>query len=173
MGSGGLIVMDEETCIVDVARFFTDFVQKESCGKCTPCRVGTRRMLEILTRITRGEGELADIDRLVRLGEMIKEASLCGLGQTAPNPVLSTIRYFRDEYEAHIVEKRCPAGVCKALIRYTISEEKCTGCGACRKTCPAEAIVGEPKKPHAIVYDKCIKCGVCKDRCRFDAVLVE
>ena len=172
MGSGGLIVMDEATCMVDIARFFTEFCQKESCGKCVPCRIGTKRMLEILTRITEGRGEIEDIDRLDRLGKMIQEASLCGLGQTAPNPVLSTIRHFRAEYEAHIVEKRCPAGACKALIHYRIDPEKCTGCGACLKPCPVAAISGEKKKTHVIDREKCIKCGICRDRCKFDAVVV-
>lgn len=172
MGSGGLIVMDEDTCIVDVARFFIDFCQKESCGKCTPCRIGTKRMFEILTRITSGQGQPQDIDTLQELGTMVKQASLCGLGQTAPNPVLSTIRYFRDEYEAHINDKSCPAGVCKELIRYRILEEKCTGCGACRRACPVEAISGEKKQLHLIDYDKCIKCGLCKDKCKFEAVVV-
>ena len=170
MGSGGLIVMDEATCMVDIARFFTDFVQSESCGKCTPCRIGTRRMLDILTRITEGEGELEDIDRLVELGEMIKQASLCGLGQTGPNPVLSTIRYFRDEYEAHIVEKRCPAGSCEALLTFTINPDACTGCTACVKVCPTKAISGEKKEPHTIDQSKCIRCGACFTTCKFDAV---
>ena len=172
MGSGGLIVMDEDTCVVDVARFFIDFVQKESCGKCVPCRIGTKRMFEILTRITEGQGELEDIEKLNELGEMIKKSSLCGLGQTAPNPVLSTIRYFRDEYEAHINDKNCPAGVCKELVRYRIVEDNCTGCGACRKACPTEAISGEKKQPHVIDQDKCIKCGMCKEKCKFDAVVI-
>ena len=172
MGSGGMIVMDQETCIVDVARFFLDFIQKESCGKCVPCRIGTKRMFEILTRITLGEGKPDDVDRLEKLGTMVKSASLCGLGQTAPNPVLSTIRYFRDEYEAHINEGRCPAGVCKALIRYRIDKEACTGCGACAKVCPSDAISGEKKEPHTIDFEKCIKCGICKETCKFDAVIV-
>jgi len=172
MGSGGLIVMDEDTCMVDLARFFTDFVQKESCGKCVPCRIGTRRMLEILTRITNGQGELTDIDRLVRLGEMIKETALCGLGQTAPNPVLSTIRYFRDEYEAHVNEKRCPALQCRPLLAYSISQDKCTGCGACRKACPVEAISGQRKQAHRINEYICVRCGICESTCRFDAVEV-
>ena len=173
MGSGGLIVMDEATCMVDIARFFTEFVQKESCGKCVPCRVGTKRMLEILTRITEGQGEVADIDQLQRLGEMIKDASLCGLGQTAPNPVLSTIRYFRDEYEAHINEKRCPAGACQALLTYRILADTCTGCTACTKVCPVGAISGEPKQPHTIDISTCIKCGVCYQTCKFEAIVVE
>ena len=172
VGSGGMVVMDTSTCMVDVARFFLTFTQNESCGKCVPCRVGTKRMLEILTRITEGEGRPDDVERLQRLGEMIKRSSLCGLGQTAPNPVLSTIRYFRDEYEAHIAEKRCPAGACKALVRYGISEENCIGCGACRKACPVSAITGEKKVLHVIDQDTCIKCGMCKQKCKFDAVLV-
>ena len=186
-GSGGLVVMDEATCMVDLARFFTDFVQKESCGKCVPCRVGTRRMLEILTRITRGEGEPADIDRLERLGRMVKEASLCGLGQTAPNPVLSTIRYFRDEYEAHIKEKRCPAGVCRELIEFSIDPELCICCGRCAANCPVECVAGKKGKPPAkatkadrnkgkvgepfrIDQRACIKCGTCYDVCPVSAV---
>ena len=170
MGSGGLVVMDEATCMVDIARFFTEFVQSESCGKCAPCRIGTRRMLEILTRITEGKGEMADIDRLQKLGEMIGQTSLCGLGQTAPNPVLSTIRYFRDEYEAHINDKRCPAGVCRDLITYSILVDKCTGCTACARKCPAEAITGEKKTAHQVDQSKCVKCGICLDTCRFEAV---
>ncbi len=173
MGSGGLIVMDEATCMVDIARFFTDFVQQESCGKCVPCRVGTKRMLEMLTAITRGEGKLTDIDRLERLGEMIKKASLCGLGQTAPNPVLSTIRYFRPEYEAHIREHKCPAGVCHELIAYRIDPELCTGCHLCVRNCPQNAIAGEPKQPHEIITDRCVRCGICYDVCKFSAVVIE
>jgi NADP-reducing hydrogenase subunit HndC len=173
MGSGGLIVMDDQTCMVDIARFFTDFVQSESCGKCTPCRIGTRRMLEILERITRGEGEMADIDRLQRLGEMIQEASLCGLGQTAPNPTLSTIRHFREEYVAHVQGGRCPAGVCKALTTFAIEEVTCKACGRCIKVCPTDAIRGEKKVPHVIDQDKCTACGACRDECPFDAVAVQ
>ena len=173
MGSGGLIVMDEATCMVDIARFFTDFCQKESCGKCSPCRIGTRRMLEILNRITDGNGEPEDIDRLQRLGEMIRETSLCGLGQTAPNPVLSTLRWFRDEYEAHIHDRRCPAGACRKLLTYRIDARKCKGCTVCAAKCPAGAIVGERKSPHAIVLEKCVRCGVCSAVCRFDAVVCE
>ena len=172
MGSGGLIVMDEDTCVVDVARFFIDFVQKESCGKCVPCRIGTKRMFDILTRITAGGGEAEDIEKLEELGKMVNQASLCGLGQTAPNPVLSTMRYFREEYEAHINDKSCPAGVCKDLIRYRIVEENCTGCGACRRSCPTEAISGEKKQLHVIDQDKCIKCGLCKNKCKFEAVVI-
>ncbi len=173
MGSGGLIVMDEATCMVDVARFFTDFVQEESCGKCTPCRIGTKLMLETLTDITTGDGQPGDIDRLVQLGQMIKKASLCGLGQTAPNPVLSTIRYFRDEYEAHIREHKCPAGVCHELIAYRIDPELCTGCHLCVRNCPQNAITGEPKQPHEIMADRCVKCGICYDVCKFGAVVIE
>ena len=171
MGSGGLIVMDETTCMVDIARFFTEFVQSESCGKCAPCRIGTKRMLELLTRITLGEGELEDIDRLVKLGEMIRESSLCGLGQTAPNPVLSTIRYFRDEYVAHVTDGVCPAGVCKALTTFTIDTEMCKACGMCVKACPTSAISGGVKKVPAVIdQGKCISCGVCLETCKFDAV---
>ena len=172
MGSGGLIVMDEATCMVDIARFFIDFVQAESCGKCVPCRIGTKRMFDILTRITAGQGQPQDIERLEELGKMVNEASLCGLGQTGPNPVLSTIRYFRDEYEAHINDKTCPAGVCKDLIRYRILEENCTGCGLCRRHCPVEAITGQKKQLHVIDQEKCIKCGLCNDKCKFDAVVI-
>jgi len=166
-------VMDEDTCVVDIARFFTDFVQKESCGKCVPCRVGTRVELETLTRITEGKGEEGDIEKLDKLARMIKSTSLCGLGQTAPNPVLSTIRYYRDEYEAHVRDKRCPAGVCHALISYTIDPEKCTGCGACRKSCPVNAISGEKKKTHVIDKAVCIKCGICRQTCAFEAVVIQ
>ena len=170
MGSGGLIVMNEDTCMVDTARFFMDFIQDESCGKCTACRVGTKRLLEILDKIISGNGELEDIDRLEELANYIKSASLCGLGQTAPNPVLSTLRYFRDEYEAHVVDKRCPAGVCKSLLKYTIDPEKCIGCTACARQCPVGAIAGEVKKAHVIDQDKCIKCGACEAKCRFKAI---
>jgi NADH-quinone oxidoreductase subunit F len=173
MGSGGMVVCDEDTCMVEFARFFMDFVQQESCGKCVPCRLGTRAMLEVLTRITRGEGRAGDIEYLEELGAQINGSSLCGLGQTAPNPVLSTIRYFRDEYEAHIEEGCCPAHVCKPLITYSIDSEKCTGCGRCLRNCPAEAISGAKKQPHSIDLEKCIKCGSCYELCKFEAVLVE
>jgi NADP-reducing hydrogenase subunit HndC len=171
VGSGGLIVMDEENCMVDVARFFLDFTQDESCGKCTPCRVGTKRMLEILEKITRGQGEDGDIERLEKLGKTIKETSLCGLGQTAPNPVLSTIRFFRDEYEAHIKEKRCSAGQCKELIdSFIINKDKCIGCSLCLKECPVQAISGERKQPHQIDPAKCTVCGACKTVCPVEAI---
>jgi len=171
MGSGGLIVMDEATCMVDIARFFTDFCQKESCGKCVPCRVGTRRMLEILERITRGEGKPEDVGLLETLGEMVREASLCGLGQTAPSPVLSTLRHFGDEYDAHIVDRRCPAKECRGLFRYAIEAEKCKACGMCKKNCPADAIAGAKKVAHVIDQAKCTLCGTCLDKCPFGAVL--
>lgn len=170
MGSGGLVVMDETTCMVDVAKFFLNFTQAESCGKCTPCREGTKRMLELLEKICDGDGELEDIDKLERLAAVIKNTALCGLGQTAPNPVLTTLGYFRSEYEAHIVDKRCPAGVCAALLVYNIDEEKCIGCGVCVRTCPSGAISGEKKQPHTIDHDKCIKCGACIQSCKFGSI---
>ncbi len=170
MGSGGMVVMDETTCMVDMARFFLDFTQKESCGKCTFCRIGTKRMLEILTRITEGEGQEGDIELLEELAYQIKDSSLCGLGQTAPNPVLTTIKYFRHEYEAHIRDKKCPSKSCKKLITYTIDEEKCTGCTVCAKNCPVNAISGERKQVHFINQDVCIKCGVCYSKCKFEAI---
>ncbi|WP_227764713.1 NADH-quinone oxidoreductase subunit NuoF [Zhaonella formicivorans] len=171
MGSGGLVVMDEETCMVDVARFFLKFTQAESCGKCTPCREGTKRMLEILTKITEGRGTMEDIALLERLGKVIKSTALCGLGQTAPNPVLTTLKYFRHEYEAHIQEKRCPAGVCKELIKYEIIADKCTGCTRCARSCPVGAISGKVKEAHIIDQSKCTKCGSCYEKCRFNAIL--
>ena len=173
MGSGGLIVMDEDTCMVDLARFFLDFTVDESCGKCTPCRVGTRRLLEILDKIIAGNGEMEDLDKLEELSNYIKSASLCGLGQTAPNPVLSTLRYFRDEYVAHIVDKKCPAGVCKSLLQYKIIEDKCKGCTACARKCPVNAISGSVKNPHTIDTAKCIKCGACISTCKFNAIIKE
>jgi len=173
MGSGGMIVMDDKTCMVDIARYFMNFLKDESCGKCTTCREGTRRMYEVLDAIIQGEGKEGDIELLEELSWVVAEGSLCALGQTAPNPVLSTIQYFRDEYEVHIKEKRCPAGVCKALITYSIDEENCTGCGACKKVCPVEAIAGEKKELHTIDPDKCIRCGACIAACNFDAVKVE
>ena len=170
MGSGGMIVMDEDNCMVDIAKFFLEFTVDESCGKCTPCRIGIRRMLEMLEKITSGKAEMADLDRLEKLCYFIKENALCGLGQTAPNPVLSTLRYFRSEYEAHVIDKRCPAGVCKGLLTYHIDPNLCKGCTLCARHCPAAAIAGEPKKTHVIDTAKCIKCGACMDVCKFRAV---
>ena len=170
MGSGGLIVMDEDTCMVDISKFFLEFTVDESCGKCTPCRVGTKRLLELLNKITQGQGTMEDLDRIEELASFIKSNSLCGLGQTAPNPVLSTLRYFRDEYVEHIQNKRCPAKVCRALLTYQIDPVKCKGCTACVKACPADAIIGSVKNPHKIDVQKCIKCGSCIDKCRFDAI---
>ena len=171
MGSGGLIVMDEDNCMVDIAKFFLEFTVDESCGKCTPCRIGTKRLYEILDKITKGQGTMEDIDKLEELSQMIKEGSLCGLGQTAPNPVLSTLKYFRDEYIAHVKDKKCPAGVCKDLLSYSIIADKCKGCSACARKCPVGAITGEIKSPFVIDTDKCIKCGACIETCKFDAIV--
>jgi len=170
MGSGGLIIMDEDTCMVDIARFYLDFTKEESCGKCVPCREGTTRMLEILERITEGEGQPGDIELLETLSDMIKEMSLCGLGQTAPNPVLSTIEHFRSEYEAHINNQECPAGTCTALVKYEVIEDLCKGCGLCKQACPVDAINGEKKETHLIDQETCIKCGACVDKCPFNAI---
>jgi len=172
MGSGGMIVMDEATCMVNIAKYFLSFTINESCGKCTPCREGTRHMLDILTRISEGKGNDGDVELLEELGNMIKATSLCALGKSAPNPVLTTIRYFRDEYKAHIKDKKCPSGVCNALIHYSIDKAKCTGCGICRKECPYGAISGEKKKPHKIDQETCIKCGICAEVCKFGAVKI-
>ena len=171
MGSGGLIVMDDTTCMVDIAKFFLEFTVDESCGKCTPCRIGTKRLLEILNKITSGNGTLEDIDRLEELCYYIKENALCGLGQTAPNPVLSTLHFFRDEYIAHVTEKRCPAGACKALTNYYIEPDKCKGCTLCARNCPVNAISGTVKQPHVIDTKKCIKCGACMEKCKFSAIV--
>ncbi len=170
MGSGGLIVMDETNCMVDIAKFFLEFTVDESCGKCTPCRVGTRRLYEMLEKITSGKGTPEDLDRMEELCYFIKENSLCGLGQTAPNPVISTLMYFRDEYEAHVIDHKCPAGACKALTNYYILPDKCVGCTACARKCPVQCISGEVKKVHEIDHDKCIKCGVCMETCKFGAI---
>jgi len=171
MGSGGLIVMDEDNCMVDIAKFFLEFTVDESCGKCVPCRIGTKRLYEMLEKITKGQGTLEDLDKLEELCHHIKANSLCGLGQTAPNPVLSTLRYFRDEYIAHVVDKKCPSGVCKDLLNFYIIPEKCKGCTACARVCPTGAITGTLKYPHVIDSDKCIKCGACMQKCKFNAII--
>lgn len=171
MGSGGLIIMDEDTCMVDIARFFLEFTVDESCGKCPPCRIGTKRMLEILTRITEGKGNIEDIDKLEILARNIKVSALCGLGQTAPNPVLSTLRYFKDEYMAHVVDKKCPAGVCKSMVKFIIDNDACKRCGICKRNCPTTCITGDKLTPFAIDQDKCVKCGACMERCPFKSIL--
>ena len=173
VGSGGLIIMDEDSCMVDIARFFLDFTCDESCGKCSPCRIGTKRLLEMLDKIIAGKGELEDLDKMEALCYYLKDNSLCALGQTAPNPVLSTLKYFRDEYIAHIVDKKCPAGVCKDLLNFKILPDKCTGCTVCARACPTEAITGVVKEVHEIDQDKCIKCGVCMEKCKFSAIIKE
>jgi len=173
MGSGGMVVMDDQTCMVDVARYFLNFTQKESCGKCTFCRIGTKRMLEILTRITEGKGVENDISLLEELAGHVSKTSLCGLGQLAPNPVLTTLKYFREEYEAHIKDKKCPAGVCKPLIKFTVNPDNCIGCTACAKACPTKCISGERKEVHFIDQEKCVKCGICRDTCKFDAIDID
>ena len=172
MGSGGMIVMDQDNCMVDVARYFLDFLKEESCGQCNPCREGIKRMLEVLNRICEGDGREGDIELLQELGGMVRNFSLCGLGTSAPNPVLTTIRYFKDEYEAHIRDKKCPAGVCKPLFHYEIDGDACTGCTLCARKCPQEAITGEKKNPHELEQEKCIKCGICYEVCKFDAIVI-
>jgi len=172
MGSGGMVVMDEDTCMIDVAKFFLNFTKKESCGKCTFCRIGTKRMLEILTRITDGEGKEGDIEKLEELAYQIKDSSLGGLGQTAPNPVLTTIKYFRHEYEAHIHDKKCEAKACTKLLTYEVVAENCTGCTVCAKNCPTDAIDGGRKEVHFIRQDACIQCGACFTKCKFDAIKI-
>ena len=171
MGSGGLIVMDEDTCMVDLAKFFLEFTVDESCGKCPPCRIGTKRMLEIVTRITEGKGEVKDLEKLEILAKNIKAAALCGLGQTAPNPVLSTMKYFKDEYMAHVVDKKCPAGVCKSMIKFIIDTDTCKRCSICKKNCPTRAISGDKNTPFVIGQDKCVKCGICMEKCPFKSIL--
>ena len=173
MGSGGMIVMDDRSCMVDVARYYVDFLCEESCGKCTPCREGLRQMRVILTDICEGRGKQGDIELLERIGHTMQDASLCALGRTAPNPVLTTIRFFRDEYEAHINERACPAGVCSKLTQFAIAPEACKNCGACQRACPAGAIRGSSTEPHSIDPTKCIACGSCRDVCRFDAVMTQ
>jgi NADP-reducing hydrogenase subunit HndC len=173
VGSGGLIVMDEDNCMVDIAKFFLEFTMDESCGKCSPCRIGTKRMYEILEKITSGNGTLEDVETLDELSHHINETALCGLGQTAPKPVISTLKYFRDEYIAHVVDKKCPAGVCKALLKYKILPDKCRGCTACARVCPVGAISGEVKKAHVIDAAKCIRCGACMEKCKFGAIVRE
>ena len=170
MGSGGLIVMDEDNCMVDIAKFFLEFCVDESCGKCVPCRIGTKRLYDLLCKITDGKGTLEDLDTIEELCHHLKDSALCALGQSAPNPVLSTLQYFRDEYVAHVVEKRCPAGVCRNLTRYIIDPGKCKGCTLCARNCPVDAISGAVKAPHVIDQNKCIHCGLCQNNCRFDAI---
>ena len=172
MGSGGMVILDEDSCMVDAAKFFLQFDCEESCGQCLPCRRGLPLMIHYLKKISDGKGEMADLEALVSLADSVKKTSLCALGQTAANPTLSTLRFFRDEYEAHIRDKKCPAGVCRPLIRFSIDDTKCVGCGLCKKICPENAIVGEIKKPHRIISEKCVKCGLCKDACKFDAIIV-
>ena len=171
MGSGGMIIMDEDSCMVDIARYFLEFIQSESCGKCTPCRVGSQHLLRMLTEITEDKASVEYLNKLEKLSQTITSGSLCALGQTAPNPVLTTLRYFRNEYEAHIQHKRCPAGICRGLIKYSIDLEKCIGCGLCLKACPADAISGEKKQPHKLDQDKCIQCGFCYEVCKFKAIV--
>jgi NADH:ubiquinone oxidoreductase subunit F (NADH-binding) len=173
MGSGGMIVIDQESCMVDMARYFLTFTENESCGKCVPCRMGTQHLLRILTAITQGKGTIDQIETLRKIGDTMKKASLCGLGQTAANPVLTTLRYFEDEYRAHIEENRCPAGACRALITFSIDAATCTGCGACKRACPVDAISGEKKQPHSIDESLCIQCGSCRQVCKFDSVHVQ
>ena len=172
MGSGGMIVIDEESCMVDMARYFLSFTENESCGKCVPCRMGTQHLLKILTAITEGRGTLDQLEFMRKIGDTMKNASLCGLGQTAANPVLTTLKYYEDEYRAHIEDHKCPAGACRALIRFDIDASRCTGCRACVKACPVEAISGIKKKPHQIDQERCIRCGSCRQVCKFEAVLV-
>jgi len=173
MGSGGMIILDEDTCMVDIAKFYLEFTVDESCGKCTPCRVGTRKLLQYLDKITKGQGEMEDLEKIDELAKHMQKSSLCALGQTAPNPILSTMKFFKDEYVAHIQDKTCPAGVCKSLIRYEIIADKCKGCTLCARNCPVKAITGTVKQPHVIDSTKCIKCGVCMSNCKFGAIITK